>query len=147
MNTRTSAWSWHHTGLAVIDLDEAVGFYRDGFGFEVIFEARGMTHLIQQMVGVDGVACDLAQLRAPLSDHVLELIAFRGVPDDADPALPIRPGRAHTAFKVDDLDAALAEVVALGGRALGAITHFPEGRAVYCQDRSGTVLELQEGAP
>lgn len=144
MTNRLAAWSWHHTGLVVDDLDTALAFYREAFGFEVVFEARGMTDLIQQIVGAEGLECDLAQLRSRLSGQVLELLAFRGVPDDVDADLPVVPGRAHVAFKVVDLDAALAELDGRGAATLGAVTHFPEGRAVYCRERSGTVFELQE---
>jgi len=30
---------------------------------------------------------------------------------------------------------------------LGSITEFSEGRAVYCADASGTVIEWEEAAP
>lgn len=33
MSNRLAAWSWHHTGLVVDDLDTALAFYREAFGF------------------------------------------------------------------------------------------------------------------
>jgi len=50
------------------------------------------------------------QLRAPLSGHVLELIAVRAVPPAQRDHGPTRPGAAHVAFAVPDLDRALAAV-------------------------------------
>jgi catechol 2,3-dioxygenase-like lactoylglutathione lyase family enzyme len=138
------AWAWHHTSLAVADLDEALRFYSEVLGYEVTLLARDMRDEIASMVGIPGLSCDLAQCTSPVSGHRLELIAFRGVPEDCDPRLPVRPGRAHVAYVVDDLDAALSALVAAGGAPVGAVTDFPEGRAVYCFDGCGGVVELEE---
>ena len=59
-------------------------------------------------------------------------------------SLPIYPGRSHTAFLVPDIEKSLAELVTQGGIVLGKVTEFSEGRAVYCADRFGTVIELEE---
>ena len=140
----TGAWRWHHAGFAVEDLDAAIAFHRASFGFELIFEARGLTDLIQQVTGASGLSADIAQLADPNGETVLELLQFRDVPDDVDPVLPVRPGMAHAAFSVDDLDTALAAVLAEGGALLGSITTFAEGRGVYCRTGVGTVVELLE---
>ena len=91
------ATSWHHSSLAVSDLDAAIAFYRDAFGYEVAFEERGMSDQIADMAGIEGLTCDLAQLRSALGDHVLELIAFHP-PERGTPPLEaasLRPGAAH----------------------------------------------------
>jgi quercetin dioxygenase-like cupin family protein/predicted enzyme related to lactoylglutathione lyase len=136
--------TWEHTALAVADLDRAIAFYREVFGYAVCSEERGMTDLIQKLVGLPGVECDLAQLRSPISGHVLELIAFRNVPAGREEHGPTRPGTGHVSFVVDDLDSALTAVKRLGGAALGEVTPFPDGRRVYCRDPSGTAIELAE---
>ena len=140
----TGAWGWHHTSLAVNDLDGAIAFYRGVFGYEVIFEERSMTDQIQSMVGLPGLIGDIAQLRSPISGHVLELIAFRQVPAGREDHGPTRPGTAHVAFKVADLDRALQAMRQFGAELIGEITQFSEGRAVYCREPSGTVFELEE---
>lgn len=140
----TAAWRWHHAGYAVDDLDAAIAFHRAAFGFEVVFEVRGLDDLIAQVTGVPGLTVDLAQLADPNGATVLELLCFHDVPDDVDPALPVRPGMAHAAFSVEDLDAAVAAVAAEGGALLGEITTFAEGRGVYCRTGVGTVVELLE---
>lgn len=144
MSGSTRAWAWHHTGYAVTDLDDALAFYQTTLGFEVVFEARGMSDLIESVTGVRGLRADLAQCQSPMSGQVLEFIAFRHVPTDCSPLLPVWPGRAHTAYLVDDLERAVAALQAAGGVMLGHITEFSEGRAVYCADRSGAVVELEE---
>lgn len=127
-----------HTSLAVDDLDRAVDFYRAAFGCEVAFEDYGMADLIERVAGVSGLECDLAQLRLPHSQHLLELIAFRNPQVQRGGG----PPSGHVAFLVADLDRALAEVERLGARRLGEVTVFPEGRSVYCREPSGSVFEL-----
>ena len=139
--------SWHHTSLAVRDLDAATAFYRDAFGYEVLFRETGMSRQIASMTGIDGLTCDLAQLRSERSDHVLELIAFHPpAPGGAPPPdrAPLRPGAAHVAFAVEDLEAALAAVEAFGATRLGGITEFSEGRSVYCREPAGSFFEMEE---
>lgn len=139
---RSGGRDWHHTSLTVGDLDSAVAFYQEAFGFEVVFETRGMTRQMESITGVSGVRCDLAQLRSPRSGHVLELMRFRGVDGEGD--APLRPGTGHVAFVVEDLEAALGVAERLGAEVLGEVTTFAEGRAVYCREPSGTVFELEE---
>lgn len=143
---QTGAWAWHHTGIAVANVDEVLDFYSSTLGFEPVFEARGMTDLISQMTGIPGLTADLVQCVSPMSGQVLEFIEFKNVPDDLDDRYPLRPGRAHTAYLTHDLDLAVEETVKAGGVILGEITEFAEGRAVYCADRNGTVIEWEESA-
>lgn len=125
-------------------VDEAVDRYSQLADFRVVFEARDMSDLIQSMTGVPGLRADLVQCTSPMSEQVLEFIHFRKIPARVDDRLPLQPGRAHVAFLVPDLDRAVWELVQAGGEMLGAITEFAEGRAVYCADPSGTVIEWEE---
>ena len=143
MSERSGA-SWHHTGLAVSDLDAAIRFYRDAFGFEVVFEDRDMQGLIEKVVGIPGLNCQLAQLRSPLGQQVLELIAFQAGPSGHHASAPITPGTAHVSIQVDDLDREIERLTQLGATVLGQVTAFPDGRSVYLRDPSGTFIELDE---
>jgi predicted enzyme related to lactoylglutathione lyase len=136
-----------HTSLAVRDLDSAIGFYRTAFGATVLFSDYGMTDLIDRTVGIPGVRCDLAQLELPGNGQVLELIAFENVPDDRVDEAPVRVGHGHVCFAIDDLDAAIADVEALGATRIGEIVMFPEGRAIYMREPAGSVFELEEPDP
>ncbi len=147
MPTGPVAWGWEHTSLSVADLDQALAFYQAAFGYEVIFQERGMTTQIQQITGLPGLRCDLAQLRSPLSGHLLELIAFHDGPPDREEHAPTRVGAAHVAFKVRDLDAAVEAMRHLGAEMIGEITQFEEGRSAYLREPSGTVVELDESQP
>ena len=138
------AVGWVHSSLAVDDLDTALAFFRDAFGFRVRFQERGMSDQIRGMTGLDSVTCDLAQLETPISPHVLELIAFHDVPAGRAGWAPTAPGMAHVAFSVDDLERALAAVVRAGGHVLGEITEFEPGPAAYCQAPGGVFLEIAQ---
>lgn len=137
--------AWDHTSLAVADLDCAIDFYRAAFGYEPVFIERGMSDQIESIVGVVGLRCDLAQLRFPASGHVLELIAFAS-PDEVEVRGPVRPGQAHVAFTIADLDGAIERIRPLGAEPVGVVTQFEEGRAVYLTEPSGTIFELSESA-
>jgi Lactoylglutathione lyase and related lyases len=138
------AWAWHHAGLVVADLDASIAFYRRTLGFEVEFLVRDMDEQFQRTVGLPGVVCDLAQLVVPFSGTRLELIEVREIPEGASENLPVHVGIGHGAYQVRDLDASLAALIADGGRAIGEIVEFAEGRAVYCFTPVGTVVELEE---
>ena len=63
-----------------------------------------------------------------------------------------RPGFGHIAFMVDDVDAALEEVLAAGGRAIGEVVTLtaPDGVLVYAVDvilrATSSSSELERGA-
>jgi predicted enzyme related to lactoylglutathione lyase len=137
---------WHHTSLAVTDIDLAIAFHEAVFGLEVLFEERGMAGQIASITGVPGLICDLVQMRYHGADQVLEFIAFRpaGTTGLEPQPLPLRPGCAHVAFYVDNLQQSLALVKAHGGVQLGEITEFSDGRSVYCRAPGGSFFEMEE---
>jgi catechol 2,3-dioxygenase-like lactoylglutathione lyase family enzyme len=136
-----SVLAWEHSSLAVLDLDRSVAFYECALGYEVVFTEREMTSMIEQIAGIPGLRCDLAQLRRPGSDHILELIAFRHPGADVASGLP---PAGHVAFRVASFDRALAAVEELGATRLGEVTEFPDGRSVYCREPGGSIFELSE---
>lgn len=140
----TLAWSWHHAGLVVEDLDRSLEFYREALGYEVEFLVRDMDDQFQRTVGLSGVVCDLAQLVAPFTGTRLELIEVRNVPEGLDPRLPVHVGVGHGAYQVKELEPSIERLVASGGSLMGEIVEFSEGRAVYCWSSTGTVVELEE---
>jgi catechol 2,3-dioxygenase-like lactoylglutathione lyase family enzyme len=135
--------STDHASLAVDDLDAGLRFYQRAFGYELLFR-DSQTDMIAAITGVPGLRCALAQLRHPRDGGVLELVAFDGVPAGAEDAAPLRTGHGHVAFRVADLDAALASAEALGARPLGETVTFETGRAVYVREPAGSVFELYE---
>lgn len=100
--------SVHHVAFAVEDLDAAVETYRSLFGAEV--ELRGRL----EAQGVEAVYLRLGtgrvELVAPLAEdtHVGRFLAARG------------PGMHHVGIAVDDVAAAVGELVAKGAEVLDA---------------------------
>jgi predicted enzyme related to lactoylglutathione lyase len=139
------ARAWEHTALAVADLSQAIAFYEEAFGYKRLTEPEENTlnEEMRSMLGTASVECDLAQLRSPISEHVLELIAFRKALVDGEQLEPTQPGSGHVSFAVSELEAAVAAVKRCGATTLGGITRFPDGSSrVYCRDPAGTVIEL-----
>lgn len=93
-----------HTGIAVADLDQALPFYRDVLGLPLLHRET----LAAQ--GVEALLLDLG-------DAHLELIAPLGPDSGLARFLERRgPGLHHLAYRVADIDAALASLSAAGVR-------------------------------
>lgn len=93
-----------HTGIAVTDLDDAIPFYRDVLGMPLVHRET----IVSQ--GVEAALLDVG-------DAHVELIAPIGAETSVAQFLERRgPGLHHVAYRVDDIDAALASLSAGGVR-------------------------------
>jgi catechol 2,3-dioxygenase-like lactoylglutathione lyase family enzyme len=133
-----------HLSLAVSDLEAAIVFFSQGFGFKVHFVERDMTDQIVSMLGLPGASCDLAQLTLDDGPTKLELIAFRHEEVGAPASHPMTPGMGHVALKAGDFEARLARLKQMGAEPLGDVTRFSDGRAIYLKTPFGAFLELEE---
>lgn len=130
-----------HVGLAVPDLDEAVKFHADVFGWRELHreinEEQGVAEAILG-TGNQGVENAKIQLLAPLNENstIAKFIAKNG------------PGIQQLAYRVADLDH-VSEVL----RERGMRLLFPEARRgtsgsrinfVHPKDARGVLLELVE---
>jgi methylmalonyl-CoA/ethylmalonyl-CoA epimerase len=128
-----------HVGIAVPDLDEAIAFYRDRFGFEVVHaevnEGQGVR---EAMIAVGSGAC--LQLLAPLTadSTIAKFLDKSG------------PGLQQLAYRVSDIAAAVAAVRAQGMRVL-----YDEPRRgtansrinfIHPKDAGGVLIELVQPA-
>ncbi len=114
-----------HIHLVVRDLERSVRFYQGVFGMQERF--RDGPHLV--FLSTPGSA---------------DLIALNGDPRDADIA-GRSGGVAHFGFRLADpadLDRAIAEVTAHGGKLLAQGEHAPGVRYAYMADPDGYVIEL-----
>ena len=93
-----------HTGIAVADLDQSIPFYRDVLGCRSCTAKRSPTQ------GVEAALLDVG-------DSHVELIAPLGPDTGVARFLEQRgPGLHHVAYRVDDIEAALASLSAAGVR-------------------------------
>jgi catechol 2,3-dioxygenase-like lactoylglutathione lyase family enzyme len=137
-----------HLGLCVADLERSLRFYCEGLGFReagaldlagepsaTLLELPGV-ELRARFLERDGVRLELLQFPAP------------GARGDGTPRAMNERGLTHLSFRVADLDAAVARLEALGGRAL-AHTRVENPklrvRAQFLADPDGARLELLEG--
>lgn len=133
-----------HVGLCVRDLERSLRFYRDGLGFREVskLEIGGEptatllelpdVHLEARFLERDGLRLELLRYAAPASGA-------------ADPVAMNRPGLTHLSFRVDDLDAALADLAGVGV-AVREKTRVGvaamKAHAVFVTDPDGTRIEL-----
>ena len=120
----------HHVGLPVSDLGRSVAWYA---------EALGLT--LEPTAGVAGA---VAFMVAPTGER-LELLAVDPEPSAwDDPIAALRAGVPHTAWTVDDLDAAHARAVDAGGRSVWRPRDTPEPglRIAFVADPDGNLVEL-----
>lgn len=135
-----------HASFAVTDIDQAIAFLSEAFGFRVTFVERGMTGQIASMLGMPQARCDLAQLAVGDGPVKIEVIKFEPGAELGQPSRPIARGMGHLALRLGGFDAALARTRDLGAQLLGEITQFSDGRAAYLGTPFGLFLELQDNA-
>ena len=137
-----------HHGLCVSDLERAVAFYRDGLGFAEVSRLGFDDAGTQQLLGLSGAKLEAVYLRR--DGTTLELLHFPtpGTHLARGPRPMNQVGLTHLSFLVDDLDAVLASLRALGARVLDETRLGGPGtgpQAIFVTDPDGTRIELVEG--
>ena len=139
-----------HTGITVSNLERSLEFWRDVLGFEFSHTAHQKGERPEQITGVKGAELKLAVVKSP-SGHKIELLEYFAPPDRKQ-HVDLRPcdvGQVHVALTVDNLDAILERIAAIGWKAAGkpqTLTAGPNAgkRVVYVRDPDGTTIELMQ---
>ena len=114
----------HHVSVCVTDIEAARAFYVDVLGFQERTDRPDF--------GVSGAWFDVGGRQV----HLIEV-----------PTMPAGAGSNHFALRVDDLDAAVADIEA-GGVAVNRSTYVPNaGRQAFLTDPSGNGIELNQPDP
>jgi catechol 2,3-dioxygenase-like lactoylglutathione lyase family enzyme len=142
-----AAYALHHTGYTVSDLDRSVAFYRDLLGCEVIASQEKEGGYLAAIVGYPDAHVRMAHLRAPHSDHVIELFQYLAPTPGHAQSEPRNVGTAHMCFLVDDLDATYRRLRANAVDFVSAPVEIDTGintggRALYLRDPDGIPMEL-----
>ncbi len=122
-----------HVGIAVGNTDEAIAWWHDLFGFELV--SRSTYDFMDNM--------EITFLR--LGSFEIELFcapAAKRLERDYDADNTVI-GTKHIAFEVDDMDAALARIHALGVH-INFTTEMEGDRVCFVADPWGTPVELIE---
>ena len=128
-----------HLGVAVADLDEALSFYRDALGLEILAPEEVSSQGVRaRMVPVGQPALELLEATRPDSP-IATFLARRG------------PGLHHITLRVDDIEAALSH---LRRRGVRLIDERPRQGAesalvafIHPSSAHGVLVELKQAAP
>jgi catechol 2,3-dioxygenase-like lactoylglutathione lyase family enzyme len=136
-----------HTSFTVADVERAVAFWRDVMGFAVADLSPRDGDWLGAVVGVPGARCRIAHLHGH-GTH-LEFIQYLAPPGADVTGPPNRPGTAHVAFLVEDIEAMAQRMLEAGASGQGHITRCTSGAAagclaVYLKDPNGIIVELVE---
>jgi catechol 2,3-dioxygenase-like lactoylglutathione lyase family enzyme len=135
-----------HVGIVVDDLAAATEFFVE-LGLELQGEGSVEGRVVDRIVGLEGVRTDFAFMRTPDGNGRLELIKFQSPSGQRDggPAPANTPGLRHVAFAVDDIDAAVARLRALGAELVGELERYEDSyRLCYVRGPAGIIVELAE---
>ena len=134
----------HHAGIVVPDLERAITFYCAGLAMELVHEGgwQAPNTLVDAVLGVAGTSAKVALLRS--ESGFIELFQYlepeqpEQVPENA-----YRLGIRHVCFEVSDPDEVLEQIVQAGGEKMCPPQQIPGGgRATYCRDPFGNLIEL-----
>lgn len=140
-----------HTNLIAEDWQALARFYQEVFGCIVLAPERHFQGTdLERGTGVPGARLDGAHLRLPgypEGGPTLEIFTYSHLKERARAAAN-RPGFAHIAFAVEDVERARSSVIDAGGGALGEVVTLrvsPESQVTWCyvSDPEGNIIELQ----
>jgi len=136
-----------HPGIVVSDLDRAIAFYRDMFGFRVISDQEGWEDSPEtdRAIGLTGMQSKARGCMMAGHNCFLEMFEYAAPRQDASAPgthLAHEPGIRHIAFYVDDVRKEFERLLALGGSALGELVGG--ATAIYARDPFGNIIELCE---
>ena len=129
-----------HVGVAVPDLDEAIAFYRDAFGMEVVHEETNEEQGVREAMVAVGESGSCIQLLAPLNAEstIAKFLDRSG------------PGLQQLAYRVSDVEQ-VSEI--LRSRGLRLLYDAPRRGTsdsrinfIHPKDAGGVLVELVEPA-
>jgi methylmalonyl-CoA/ethylmalonyl-CoA epimerase len=125
-----------HIGIAVKGLDQASAFYRDILGLEV----KGVENVAEQKVNVAFI---------PITDSEVELLESTEADGPVAKFIEARgEGVQHIAFRVENLEEALAELKAKGIRLIDQSPRKGAGGAkiafIHPKETNGVLVEICE---
>ncbi len=147
----TSNARFVHTNLIAQDWKRLARFYEQVFGCTPILPERDMAgQWLEESTGISNAQVRGMHLRLPgYGDDgpTLEIFQYNYQEERLKPASN-RPGFAHIAFAVDDVESARDAVLAAGGGVVGKVVsvEVPDVGTVtfvYLTDPEGNIIELQ----
>ena len=140
-----------HTNIIAKNASKLIDFYKTVFHCKSINEVRDLRGAwLDRLTGLNKAHITGEHLLLPgygEAHPTLEIFSY----DTLKEAIPTeinRPGIAHIAFEVDDVEATLKEIIGAGGSSVGELVTAPypdglEAVFVYAKDPEGNIIELQ----
>jgi catechol 2,3-dioxygenase-like lactoylglutathione lyase family enzyme len=135
-----------HVGIVVDDLAAAKAFFV-ALGLELQDEVPVEGAWVDGVVGLEGVRAEIAMVETPDGHGRIELTKFHApARQGAERHAPANaPGIRHVAFLVEDVDAVVAKLRALGAELVGELERYEDRyRLCYIRGPEGIIVELAE---
>ena len=135
-------------GIMVHDIDECLRLFCDTLGMKVVFEARNQ---IQPAQGLSGCKNQLMHCLMLHGESGVDLEIHQYVDPPAKPREPMNHndlGSMHFMLRVDDIEAVVSKVQALGYELMNPIvesSRIPGFKFTYFRGPEGVMIELHEG--
>ena len=132
--------------IVIDDLEAAIAFFTE-LGLELEGKATVEGPSVDRLVGLAGVRSDIAMLRTPDGHGRLELTRFQApAAVRGEPNAPAnRLGMGRIMFAVDDIDAAVAGLLARGSELVGEVVQYEDSyRLCYVRGPEGIIVALAE---
>ena len=137
--------TFENVGIAVRDLDETIAFFTD-LGLSVLGRDTVSGEWADTAVGLDGNHAKIAVLQTPDGKAVLELFEYlHPQAIETGPTRPNEIGMHRVAFRVDDVDEAVAVAARHGCHPLrGVATYSDVYKLTYVRGPSGILVMFAE---
>jgi catechol 2,3-dioxygenase-like lactoylglutathione lyase family enzyme len=135
-----------HIGIVVDDLRAATEFFVE-LGLELQGETTVEGRWVDGVVGLDGVKLDIAMMQTPDGHGRLELTKFHTPSSHGgnQHAPANTPGIRHITFEVENIEAVVARLRALGAELVGRLERYKDlYRLCYVRGPEGIIIELAE---
>jgi catechol 2,3-dioxygenase-like lactoylglutathione lyase family enzyme len=133
--------------IVVDDLEAAKAFFAE-LGMELEGEATNEGRSVDLVVGLDGVRCDIAMMRAPDGHGRVELAKFHTPPavrSEPESAPVNTLGIRRIMFAVEDIDDVVARLRRHGAELVGEIAQYEDSyRLCFLRGPEGIILGLAE---
>ncbi|MGE6611082.1 VOC family protein [Peribacillus sp. NPDC076916] len=139
-----------HSGITVKNLENALDFYVDTLGFELLSTQVANSDYIFDIVEIPGLKeIKIAFVQIP-GGQVIEILEYVGIDTYSGSARPCDYGTGHICLRVENLEEMFEELKAIGikfkSKKVATITAGANkgSKAVYMFDPDSYIIELME---